>query len=246
MVEVAGAVGRLASVGLVGRKREGRDGTAVAATSIRGNPRRTVFQDIDILLSERVALLIDLAHGRPGVVELSGGCKITTDGYEGTNEAGEDSNAEEGERRRVGDHTNEEAWKVGTSEHTCIERKGQKHEEQTQILTGNGSRDDDQEKPRYPNKPVCLAKIDWTGETDMEESHGNNDKDACGPDSASEPKSDSGKRVESNSSCWTTEGLGDDLPEENDKSEEVGSSDPEVSLVGWGQLLKVRKTEFGL
>ena len=81
----------------------------------------------------------------------------------------------------------------------------------------------------------------------MKKGRGNNDEDACGPDSASKPKSDSGKRVESSSIvCWTTEGLGDNLPEENDKSEEVASSDPEVCLVGWGQLLEVGKTKFGL
>lgn len=66
---------------------------------------------------------------------------------------------------------------------------------------------------------MSLTKIDGTGEADMKESRGNNDEDACGPDSASEPKSGSGKRVESSSViCWTTEGLGDDLPEEDSKS----------------------------
>ena len=124
MMEVAGAVGSLASVGLVGGEREGRDGTAMAATSIRGNPRRAIFQGINILLGERVALLVALAHGWPAVVEFSGGCEVTANSYEGTNEAGEDSNTEEGERRRIGDHTNEEARKVGTSENTCTERKG--------------------------------------------------------------------------------------------------------------------------
>ena len=125
MMEVAGAVGRLASVGLVSGEREGRDGAAMAATSIRGDPRGTVFQSFNILLSERVALFIGLTHGWPGVVELSGGCEITANSDEGTNKASKGKNTEEGERRRVGDHTNEETRKVDTSENTCTEREGE-------------------------------------------------------------------------------------------------------------------------
>ena len=234
MVEVAGAVGRLASVGLMGRERECRDGTAMAATSIGGNPRRTVLQAVNILLGKRVALPIGLTHGWPRVVELTGGCKVTADSYEGTNEAGEDSDTKESERGRVGDHTNKEAWNIGPDESTCTERKSQRYEEQTKIVTGDGSRGDNKEKPRYPNKPVGLTEIDGTGEADVKESHGNNDEDTCGPDSAGEPKSNSGKRVEPSGIVgWTTDGLGDDLPEENNKSEEVTNSDPEVSLVSW-------------
>jgi len=124
MVEVAGAVGRFTSVGLVGGEREGRDGAAMAATSIRGDPRGTVFQDVNILLGKRETLLIGLTHGWPGVVELSGGCEVAANGDEGANEASKDKNTEEGERRRVGDHTNEEARKVDTSENTCTEREG--------------------------------------------------------------------------------------------------------------------------
>jgi len=81
----------------------------------------------------------------------------------------------------------------------------------------------------------------------MKEGHGNNDKYACGPDSASKPKADGSKGVEASSViCGTTKGLGDDLPDEHDKSKDIASSDPEVSLVSWRQLLEVRETELGL
>jgi hypothetical protein len=46
IVEVAGVVGGLVSVGLAGRKREGRDRAVVTATGVRGDPRRTVLQSI--------------------------------------------------------------------------------------------------------------------------------------------------------------------------------------------------------
>lgn len=118
MVKVAGTVGRLASVGLMGREREGRDGAAVAATSIRGNPRRTVLQGIDILLGERVGLLINLTHGWPGVVEFSSGREVATDGHEGTDEAGKNSKTKEGESGRIGDDSNEEARKFGIGKNT--------------------------------------------------------------------------------------------------------------------------------
>jgi len=110
MVGVAGAVGRFAGVGLVGGEREGRDGT----TSVRGNPRRTVLQGINILLSEGVAPLIDLAHGWPGVVELSS-CDVAADGHESANETSKDNNTKEGERGSVGDYSNEETRDIGTS-----------------------------------------------------------------------------------------------------------------------------------
>ena len=126
MVEVAGAGGRLASMGLVSGERKGRDGTAMAATSIRGNPRRTILQGFDIFVSERIVLLIDLAHWGPGVIELSGGCEITADSDEGTDEAGEGGNPKEGKRRRVGNHPNEEAREISSSEDACTEREGQK------------------------------------------------------------------------------------------------------------------------
>ena len=61
----------------------------------------------------------------------------------------------------------------------------------------------------------------------MKESRGDNDKDACGPNSAGEPKSGSGKRVESGGVVGgTTKGLGDDLPGEDDKSKNVASGNP--------------------
>lgn len=126
VVEVAGTVGGLASVGLVGREGERRDGTAVGAASVGSDPRRTILQGIDILLGKRGALLIDLAHGWPRVVELTGGRKIASDGNESPNESGEDDDTEEGERRRVGDHS-DEAWNVGSSKSTCAECKGWGH-----------------------------------------------------------------------------------------------------------------------
>jgi len=127
-------------------------------------------------------------------------------------------------------------------------RKGQRNkEEQTQKLASNGSRGDDEEKHRSPNKPVEFTKVDGTGEANTKKTRGDNDKDTCGPNGASEPKSDSSEWVESGSIVgWTTEGLRDDLPNEGDNSENVASSDPEVGLVGWHQLLEVRKTKFGL
>ena len=126
MVEVAGAVGSSSSVGLMSREREGRDGTAVTAAGVRSNPRRTVLQAIDILLGKRMALPIDLAHGWPGVVELISGREVSADGNESGNEGGEDNNTEEGERGRVGDHSNEETWEIGPCENTYAYRKGQK------------------------------------------------------------------------------------------------------------------------
>jgi hypothetical protein len=119
MVEVAGAVGGLANVGLVGRKREGGDRAAVTATSVRGDPRRTVLQSINVLLSERGTLLIDLTHGRPGIIEFVGRCEVAADGHEGPNKSGEDNNTEEGERGRVGNRSHKEARNIGTSEDTC-------------------------------------------------------------------------------------------------------------------------------
>ena len=90
-----------------------------------------------------------------------------------------------------------------------------------------------------------FTEVDGAGEADVKESRGDNDKDACCPDSAGKPKSDGGKRVEPGSIVGgTTEGLDDDLPGEDDQSENVASGDPEVGLVSWGQLLKVWKTEF--
>ena len=118
MVEVTGIVGRLASVGVVGRKREGRDGSPMTATGIRSNPRRTFLQAIDVLLGERVTLLTDLAHGGPRVVEFSGGGEVASDVNEGTNKGEEDSNTEKSERGRVGDHSNEKAREISTSENT--------------------------------------------------------------------------------------------------------------------------------
>ena len=81
----------------------------------------------------------------------------------------------------------------------------------------------------------------------MEESHGNNDKDACWPHCTGEPKPDSCKSVKCGSRVGgTTERFGDDLPDETDESENIASGNPEVGLVSWRQLLEVRKTEFGL
>lgn len=119
MIGIAGAIGRLADMGLVGREREGRDGATKVATSIRGNPRRTLLQGIDILLGERVGLL--LAHGWPGVVELSRGREVAADSNKGTNETGKDSDTEEGESGRIGDYSNEETRKIGTGENTYSE-----------------------------------------------------------------------------------------------------------------------------
>ena len=242
---VAGAVGRL---GGVCGEREGRDGTTMAATSIRGNPRRTVLQGINILLSEGVGLPIDLAHGWPGVVALSSGREIAADGCESANETSKDSNTKDGESGRVCDYSDEEAREIDTSENTYTGRKGHRHkEEQTQGLASNSSRGDDEEEYRSPNKPVGFTKVDGTGEADTKETCGDNYKDACRPNGASEPKSDGGKWVESGSIVGgTTEGFGDDLPSEDDKSEKVASSDPEVGLVGWRQLLEVRKITLGL
>jgi len=123
VVEVAGTVGGLASVGLVGREGERRDGTAVGAPSIRGDPRRTILQRIDVLLGERAALLIGLADGWPRVVELTSGCEVASDSHESADEGGEGNDTEEGERRRVGNHSDEEAWKVGTSKNTYVKRE---------------------------------------------------------------------------------------------------------------------------
>ena len=79
------------------------------------------------------------------------------------------------------------------------------------------------------------------------EGHGDNDKDTCGPNDTSEPKSDSSKRVKSDSTIGgTTQGLDDDLPDEHHKSKDVAAGDPKVSLVCWCRLPEVRKTTFGL
>ena len=81
----------------------------------------------------------------------------------------------------------------------------------------------------------------------MKEGHGDDDEDACGPNSAGEPKSDSRKGVQPSSVVGgTTKGLGDDLPNKDDESENVASRNPEVGLVSWHQLLEVRKTKFSL
>ena len=84
-MEIAGTVRCLASVGLMCGEREGGDGTAVAAAGVRGDPRRTILQGIDVLLGERGALLVDLAHGWPGVIEFIGGRKVAADGHKGAN-----------------------------------------------------------------------------------------------------------------------------------------------------------------
>ena len=81
----------------------------------------------------------------------------------------------------------------------------------------------------------------------MKESRGNDNKDACNPNCAGEPKSNGGQRVEPGSIVGgTTKGLGDDLPGKYDKSENIASGDPEVGLVGRRQLPEVRKAKFGL
>jgi hypothetical protein len=120
MVEVAGTVGRLAGMGLVGGEREGRDGSPVTATSVASDPRRTFLQAINVLLGEQVAFLIDLAHRGPRVIEFSGGREVASDGDKCSEETEEDSNSEKSERRRVGDHSNEEAREIGTGKDTFI------------------------------------------------------------------------------------------------------------------------------
>jgi len=81
----------------------------------------------------------------------------------------------------------------------------------------------------------------------MKEGHGNNDEDTCGPNSAGEPKSDGCKGVQPGSIVGgTTKGLGDDLPNEDDESENIASCNPEVGLVSWHQLLEIRKAKFSL
>jgi hypothetical protein len=81
----------------------------------------------------------------------------------------------------------------------------------------------------------------------MKEGRGDNNKDAGSPKSASEPKSNSSKSIDCGGRVGgSTEGLGDDLPDEYDESENVTSGDPEVRLVSWRQLLEVRKTKFSL
>ena len=127
MVEVTGAIGTLAGMRLVSGERESRDGSTMAATSVRSDPRRALLQGVDVILGEGVALLIDLAHGWPRVVEFSGGCKVAADSDKSTNEAGKDSNTEEGESGGVGDHSNEEAGDIGTSENTCAVCEGSIH-----------------------------------------------------------------------------------------------------------------------
>jgi hypothetical protein len=72
-----------------------------------------------------MALLVDLAHGRPRVVKLRGRCKVAADGNKSADETHEDSNTKESERGRIGDHSDEEAREIGTSENTYTERKGQ-------------------------------------------------------------------------------------------------------------------------
>ena len=81
----------------------------------------------------------------------------------------------------------------------------------------------------------------------MKEGHGNNDQDTCGPNGAGEPKSDGRKRVQPGSIVGgTTKGLCDDLPNEDDESENVACRNPEVGLVSWHQLLKIRKAKLSL
>ena len=90
-----------------------------------------------------------------------------------------------------------------------------------------------------------LTEVNGTGEADMKESHGNNNKDACGSNGASEPKADGGKCVEPDSIVGgTTERLGNDLPAEYNKSEDITSGDPEMGLVRWRQFFEVGKTKF--
>jgi hypothetical protein len=120
MVKVTRAVRRPANVGLVGRERESRDGSPMATTSIRSNPRRALLQGIDILLGERVAFLVDLAHRGPRVVEFSGGREVASDGNKSADKTGKNGNTEESERRRVGDHSNEQARDIRTGKNTCI------------------------------------------------------------------------------------------------------------------------------
>ena len=92
-----------------------------------------------------------------------------------------------------------------------------------------------------------FTKVNGACEADVKEGHGNDDHYACGPNGAGEPKSNGCKRVEPGGRVYgTTERLGDNLPDEHDESENIANSNPEVSLVGGGQLLKVRKTKFGL
>lgn len=112
MVKVAGAVGRPTNVGLVGREGKGGDGSSMAATGIRSNPRRAFLQGIDVLLSERVSLLTGLAHGGPSLVEFSGGRKVAPDGNKSSDESGKDDNTEKSERCRVGDHPDEQAREI--------------------------------------------------------------------------------------------------------------------------------------
>jgi hypothetical protein len=94
---------------------------------------------------------------------------------------------------------------------------------------------------------VGFTEIDRTGEADVKESNGDDDEETCGPEGDGKPKSDGGEGVKSGGIVGrTTERLGDNLPDENDKSEDITCSDPQMALVSWRQLLKVRKTEFGL
>jgi hypothetical protein len=94
---------------------------------------------------------------------------------------------------------------------------------------------------------VGFTKIDRTGEADMKESNGDDDEETCGPEGDGKPKSDGSEGVESGGIVGrTTERLGDDLPDKNDKREHIASSSPQMALVSWCQLLRVRKTEFGL
>ena len=118
---------------------------------------------------------------------------------------------------------------------------------QTEKLTSDDGGGEDKEKSRYPDEPVGFTKVDGTGEADMKESHGNDDEDACGPNSASEPKSDGRKRVQPDGIVGgTTKGLGDDLPDEDDKCENVTGRKPKVGLVSRHQLLEVRETKLCL
>ena len=92
-----------------------------------------------------------------------------------------------------------------------------------------------------------FTEIDRTGEADVKESNGDDDEETCGPKGNGKPESDSGEGVKSGGIVGgTTKRLGDDLPDKNDKREDVASSDPQMALVSWRQLLKVRKTKFGL
>jgi len=76
--------------------------------------------------------------GWPQVVELTGRHGVVSDGHKSADKGGKGSDTEEGEGKRVGNHSNKEAWKVGASKNTYANHKGWGHGGQIGLHTSNG------------------------------------------------------------------------------------------------------------